>query len=266
VAAESIVVAADLLAAIREEAIGLLLNRYIFRTHQEIVRRNPRLQGVPRITFAKWTQTMYGVANAIAVRRLASATYEEGDVNLVKLLDMLIREPGNLSESFQSHYPQDIARMSAEMLKQAGQLPPDWRILACRRLLGEDRKAVINAAEKANRFASKRAAHSVPNANVHATFSHLDDAVDAVKEVAEKYTSLILTARCQALEALHHAGKPTVYPWLVQMEKNVGLLEEMKRRKLTEGWDSIFLEPWATPEDIADQLGEIPPPSSAGGN
>jgi hypothetical protein len=44
------------------------------------------------------------------------------------------------------------------------------------------------------------------------------------------------------------------------MEKNVDLLEEMKRRKLPKGWDSIFLEPWATPEVIARPLGKTPPP------
>ena len=38
---------ADLLRNIREEVVGLLFNRYVFRTHQEIVRLNPTLQGRP---------------------------------------------------------------------------------------------------------------------------------------------------------------------------------------------------------------------------
>lgn len=36
---------------------------------------------------------MYAQANALGVRRIASQTYEAGDVNLVRLLDMLIRDP-----------------------------------------------------------------------------------------------------------------------------------------------------------------------------
>jgi hypothetical protein len=39
---------ADLLHNIREEIIALLLNRYVFGTHQEIFRINPELQGRPR--------------------------------------------------------------------------------------------------------------------------------------------------------------------------------------------------------------------------
>ena len=87
---------AKLVREIREEVIGLLFNRYVFRTHQEIVRLNPRLQGRPSSVFSEWGQVVYAVANSVAVRRLASDTYQDGDVNLVRLLDMLIREPGQL--------------------------------------------------------------------------------------------------------------------------------------------------------------------------
>src|SRR5260370_19807922 len=132
--------------------------------------------------------------------------------------------------------------------------------LTARLLHDEDRRAVISAAEKANRFASKRAAHSVPDVAVSTTFSDLDDAIDVVEKVTEKYTLLVCAERRQELGVLHRAGAPTAYELLVQMEKNLDLLEEMKRRKLPEGWDSIFLEPWAKPEVIARPLGETPPP------
>ena len=46
-------VTAKLLHDIREEVIGLLFNRYVFRTHQEIVRLNRRLQGRPRSIFSE---------------------------------------------------------------------------------------------------------------------------------------------------------------------------------------------------------------------
>jgi hypothetical protein len=251
---------ARLLRDIREQVIGLLSNRYVFRTHQEIVRLNPRLQGGPRSMFSEWAQNNYAVANAVGVRRLASETYQDSDVNLVRLLDMLIRHPAGLWNCFLRHFPNDAARVRAEILKKEGQLPHGWEALASKRLIGEDRRAVISAAEKANQFASKRAAHSVPDVPVSATFSDLDDAIEAVKNVTEKYTRLVCAERHQELGVLHRAGAPTVYPLLVQMEKNVDLLEEMKRRKLPKGWDAIFLEPWATPEVIAQPLGETPPP------
>jgi hypothetical protein len=151
------------------------------------------------------------------------------------------------------------------MLKQSPQLPPDWEASACRRLLGEDRKAVINAAEKTNRFASKRAAHSVPDVEVHTTFSDLDDAIEVLKRITEKYTLLALEERRLALDALRPSEKPSIDAETAQIKKNIDLLEEMKRRMLPDGWGSIFLEPWATPDFIARPLGETPPPRSASG-
>ena len=190
---------ARLLRDIREAVIGLLFNRHIFRTHQEIVRLNPRLQGRPSSVFAEWAWIVYAVANAMGVRRLASDTYQDGDVNFVRLLDMFIRDPMSSWSCFERHNPEDAAQGRAEVLNKAGGLESGWEILACKRLLSEDRKALINAAEKANRFASKRAAHSVPDAAVSTTFSDLDDAIDTLKRITEKYTVLI---SCQKRELL----------------------------------------------------------------
>ena len=173
---------AQLLRSIREEVIGLLFNRYVFRTHQEIVRLNPHLQGEPRFIFCRWAQVIYVQANAAGVRRLASATHEAGDVNLVRLLEILIRDPGRLWDCFQGHYPGDAARVRADILKTQKALPTGWEILACKRLLSEDRKTVISAAEKANQFASKRVAHSVPAVVVNTTFSDLDDAIEVARK------------------------------------------------------------------------------------
>lgn len=113
---------AELIHNIREEVIGLLFNRYVFRTHQEIVRRNPRLQGHPRSVAGEWGWIEYAVANAVGVRRLASATYQDGDVNLVRLLDAFIPDPGPLGGLRAHYYPSDAARTRAE-LGQAGNRP-----------------------------------------------------------------------------------------------------------------------------------------------
>lgn len=252
---------AHMLRDIREEMIGLLFNRYVFRTHQEIVRLNPKLHGRPRSIFHEWAWSVYGVANSMGVRRLASSTYEDGDINLVRLLDILIKDPGSTWECFERYYPDDAARARDEVNK-IGSPALSGEMLACRRLLGEDRKAVINAAEKTNRFASKRAAHSVPAAKVSTKFSDLDEAIDVLTRLTEKYTLFVYSTLLGSLKAEHDAGKSTMYPWLAQL-KNRGLLAEMKSSKLPEGWDSIFLEAWATPAMIAQSLGDIPPPKTS---
>jgi hypothetical protein len=250
---------ANLMRHIREEVIGLLFNQYVFRTHQEIVRRNPWLQGRPRSIFHEWGWGVYGVANSIGVRRLASERCRDGDVNLVRLLDILIKYPGPLWECFERHHPKDAARARGESRKK-GRRASDVDILAYKRLLGEDRKASINAAEKTNWFASKRVAHSVPAAEVSTKFSDLDEAIDVLTKLTEKYTFFVLSMRMESLEAVHDAGKSTEYRWLAQLKER-DLLAEMKSAKLPEGWDSIFLEPWATPEIIAQSLGDMPPPT-----
>jgi hypothetical protein len=173
---------------------------------------------------------------------------------------MLIRNPVDLWPCFEECYADDAASARAALQAKGGNLESGWEVDACKRLLGEDRKRLINAAEKASWFASKRAAHSATDAEVHTKFSDLDQAIDMLVELTEKYTRLILVGQRRVLEPLHRAGQPTMYPQIVQMEKNVELLQEMKRRKLPEDWDSIFLEAWSTREILASHLGEKRPP------
>jgi hypothetical protein len=252
--------AADLIGNIREEVIGLLFNRYVFRTHQEIVRLNPRLQGRPRGVFSEWAQLVYAQAAAVGVRRLAGQDPEEGDVNLVGLLELLIRDPSGLWECFLQHFPEDAAKARG-ILEREGPLPIGWEVSACKRLLGEDRRALISIAQRAVQFASKRVAHSVPDVPVKTTFDDLDQAIDMVKGLTEKYTRLLFTKRLRELEPLHRAGKDNgLYGYVLQLSERIDLVDEMKRRQLQDGWKEIFLEPWATREDIDRELGDTPPP------
>ncbi len=115
----------------------------------------------------------------------------------------------------------------------------------------------------AARHCSKRAAHSVPDEAVSTTFLDLDTPIDVLKELTEKYTLLVCSAQCERLDPAHLAGLPTAYSLFAQMGK-LDLLEEMKSGKLPKGWESIFLEPWATPDIIALPLGEMPPPAGTG--
>jgi hypothetical protein len=100
---------------------------------------------------------------------------------------------------------------------------------------------------------------------VSTTFSDLDDAIDTLKRITEKYTALVSCVNRKLLEPAHFAGAATVYALLAKSEENRDLLEEMKKRKLPQGWDSIFLEPWATESTIASPLGETRFPNKDGG-
>ncbi len=240
--------------------MGLLLDRYVFRTHQEIVRRNPKLQGRPRSIFSEWAWAVYAQAAAVGVRRLASQDPKQGDVNLVGFLDFLIRDSQGLWESFLQHCPKDAARARGILEKKAP-LQNGWEITACRRLLGEDREALIRVAHKTIHFASKRVAHSVPNVPVRTTFADLDEAIDTLKTMTEKYTRLCFARMLRELEPLHRAGQPTAYSWVAQLSQRIDLLEEMKLRKLQDGWKEIFLEPWASRKVIELPLGDMSPPT-----
>jgi hypothetical protein len=102
-------------------ALGRLLFKWpVFRVHQEIARRNPRLQGSARGIFCAWAQIVYTQANAAGVRRLASDSYEDGDLNLVRFLDLLIRDPERLWGSFDRHYRADAAEARAQASKETG--------------------------------------------------------------------------------------------------------------------------------------------------
>jgi hypothetical protein len=219
-----------LLKNIRKEVIGLLYNRYIFRTIQEIIRRHERLDNYPE--FNQWTWVVYAVANSVGVRRLAGQRYDNSDTNLMRLLDMIMKDVGKFVDAFARHFPTEF---SSEGQKEAGSADGSWQALACRRLIGKDRKILLHAAKKAVNFANKRVAHNNPDIDVSTTFDDLDDAIETLKCLAEKYL-------------------------LLAYERKHDLHKEMKQTKLRDGWDGIFLETWATQETLALPLGEMTPP------
>jgi hypothetical protein len=223
---------AYLLQPVRNEVIGLLFNRYVFRTLQEIGRRNRRLRGQPRGKFSDWSQVVYAVANSVGIRRLASENYQENDISLKKILDDAIRDPSDLWTCFEKHFPNEAERA---MLAghQSGGAPSEED--ACRRLIGEDRKLLLRHCRKAVEFANKRACHGNLSAQVRTKFRDLDQAIDAIRTITEKFTLLLYDDRHD-------------------------LFAEMLSRKISPGWDAIFLEPWATRETLALPLGEMEPP------
>ncbi len=168
------------------------------------------------------------------VRRLASESSESNDVSLDRLFSEMIRDAGKLWEPFQHHFRIDLAKAYAEAAKGVSNDDKQCKVEACRRLISADRKLLRKATDKAIHFASKRVAHRNPTMPVHTTFNDLDQAVDMVKNLTEKYLLLVY-------------------------DRNFDLLKDMKEKKLTKRWDEVFLIPWATPEILALPLGDIPP-------
>jgi hypothetical protein len=231
-APQRIIDLAHLLKPVRNEVVGLLFNRYVFRTVQEIVRRNPRLQGQPRGKFSDWSQVIYAVATSVGIRRLASENYQRDDVNLKKILDDAIRDPRDLWTCFEKHFPNEAEIAMRAAREKAG---VDFEAEACRRLLTADRAQLLRQCKKAIEFASRRAAHSNPSAEVRTKFRDLDLAIDTIRLITEKFTLLLY-------------------------DEPHDLFAEMLRRKILQGWDEIFLEPWATRETLTLPLGTIEPP------
>ncbi len=223
---------ANLLKDIREEVIGFLFNRYVFRTVQEIIRLNEDLHSVSS-TFSKWTQAIYGTANGVGVRRVAGS-YEKDDINFVRLLDMMLPYASELVSAFERHCPNDLAESRNKLLDKSLD-NESHKIEACKRLIGIDRKILLGTAQKVNDWASKRGAHHNPKIKINTTFNDLDKAVDTVRILTEKYILLVY-------------------------DQKHNLLQEMKVRKLSKGWDKLFLKEWATSAMLALPLGETLPP------
>jgi hypothetical protein len=242
----------QLLRDIREEVILLLFNQYVFRTHQEIVRRNPELTGNINGVFSNWMQGVYAQATAAGVRRLTGSTYQVADVNLIRFFDALINSPEDLYPSFACHF---------KGLERNGSLVPGWESAVCRQLVGEDRSEAIRAAEKTNRFASKRVAHKVPGVPVRTRFSDLDESIEVLTTLTRKYSTLACSAEGNEARAFLGTVSPgTAYAVAEMRKNNRDLRSDMKSSYLPTGWENIFLEPWSTPETLALSLGEMKPP------
>lgn len=231
-APQRIIELAKLVQPVREEVIGLLCNRYIFRTHQEIVRRNKRLQGTPRGKFCDWIQVIYGIAASVGIRKLASETYRPDDVSLKRFLDDAIANPVDLLPCFERNFPSETYKAKAPSHDRQGVVEAE----VCRRLIGADRSFLLRSCTKAIEFASKRAAHTNPAVLVRTKVRNVDQAIDAIREITEKYILLLY-------------------------DRPRNLLTEMRNRKLPQGWDLVFLERWAKKETLALPLGEMEPPA-----
>ena len=248
---------AKLIREVREQIVQLRLNRYIFRYHQEVIRRNPTLWDRPFHVFGNWARTVYVAAAVSAVRRLASGSSEEGDVSLVRLINGMIASPDGLWPSLERVFPSETTAARNEISVKSGSLGEDWETEAARRVLTSQRAAVIRASDAVNRFASKRIAHLVPDASVGTTFDELDSATETVTKVAENCTRVYFLSKLDRIPA---AGYEAM---MLEREAARNLDAEMKTR-LPLGWERVFVIAWANEETISQPLGDLEPPRSDG--
>jgi hypothetical protein len=244
-----------LVKELREQIVQLRLNRYIFRTHQEIIRLNSILWDRPNHMFGNWARTVYVSAATSAVRRLASGSSEEGDVSLVRLIDRLRVSPDRLWSCLERVFPNETFDARSEVAAKPGSLGEGWEIEATRRVLMRQRASVIGTSDAVNRFASKRIAHHVPDDPVATTFDELDSAIESITDIGERCTRAYLLFRLDQVAVGSYLAK------MLEREAARNLDAEMKTR-LPLGWERVFLIPWASEETISHSLGDRKPPES----
>jgi hypothetical protein len=204
----------DLIREIAKDTASLLLNRYIFRQVQEVVRRNQDLHG----TFNRWMQVNYMTAASSGIRRHLLPKRKDGDVSFVRLLDEMIQAPQTYSrEDFLSYYrPRGWTEKADRWFDHFGGRGGDH---LSKRILGADRKEFIQKGSRVQDFATARVAHLLFRQTPRATFDDLDDALDCLERLIEKYLLVF---------------------------GNTGTLLQAELRKLDPNWSKVFLQPWAT--------------------
>jgi hypothetical protein len=204
----------NLLREIAKDAASLLLNRYIFRQMQEVVRRNRNLHGI----FNRWMQVNYMTSASSGIRRHVLPQKKDGDVSLVRLLDEMIQAPQEYSrEDFLSYYRP--LGWTAEMDRKFHEFARRGGDHLSRRILGADRAEFVRKAVKIQDFATSRIAHLLLKPTPRATYNELDDALDCLERLTEKY---------------------------LLMFGNRGRLLQGELRKLNPDWGKVFLQPWAS--------------------
>jgi hypothetical protein len=241
---------ARLVRNIRDQVADLLANRYIFRMLEEIARRNERLCQRPRYVFRDWARVNYVASAASAVRRLAGS-YEENDVNLLRLIAIFIKLPHEVWAAIKEYFPIEAAQLLSR---------PDGSSVseevAARTFLGQRRKSVQNVCEEVVSFASKNIAHQNWTVPVKATFTDLDEAMETLVHVMDDCTKIMWGVRAQYLpvEARQEDA--------IQERLFTKSLEAEMMQKLPLDWESVFLEAWATEEMLKLGLGGMKPPNS----
>jgi hypothetical protein len=199
---------------IYKETVYAFRNRLVFREVLSIARNNERLRNEAGFFF-DWLRGVYGRDQAVAVRREADDSLDA--INLVQLMRQMTKRPEVMSRArYKAHFPADTV-INAEMQDRQFNDLAGGADLISKAVIGEDRKRLIARCEPVVTYVSKMVAHRTPATGIALTIAQIDEALDAIEEVFQKYY-VMLTGRS-----------------LLQAEPAIQF-----------DWESIFTYPWVT--------------------
>ncbi len=199
---------------IRKDVQHLLFMQFIFSQVQKLVRQNQRLQRPS--SFYDWMAQAYAYTVAIGVRR--HLDYDNRSYSLVRLLKEVMRKPETLSRKryvsmYSSQDPNLAKRVANREFDKLVGVPGNLHVDIAR--VYADLQRFKTMAEKLKPFVNKRIAHfDRKGPKTIPTFRDLDDSVEIMKCLVEKYSWLF---RCKCGD---------ITPVLV------------------DDWRAIFREPW----------------------
>jgi RNA polymerase sigma factor (sigma-70 family) len=196
------------LKEINSDIGNLLLSRHIFReTQEELTRRQVWGRGL----FAKWIRVNYASSALLGIRRQLDV--DSKAVSLANLLCDLIRNPAVLTRPvflgfwLQGHFMRETKRSrgssrQVQLIILNEFALPAWnqsfdrfagpdRVLLDKALLGRDLKLLRSTCTELERFATKRLAHFDSQAPGRPTYLKIDQALDVIDSLLEKYNNLL---------------------------------------------------------------------------
>lgn len=201
------------LTKIYNDVQGLLINRYVFREVQRIIRSNPQIQR--QSAFYEWMKNVYNAAVVIGIRRQLDT--DKNSISFVRLFQEILKNPKILSRERYialyagSRLPNSYVQRGFNKFSGAGQphVNPD-RIKA-------DLSTLTQTAAEIRKYANKRIAHfdrsrfrNLP------TDAEVDEALDYLEDLLKKYMALFRAE-------IYHRIVPTWqydwkqifrYPWI----------------------------------------------------
>jgi RNA polymerase sigma factor (sigma-70 family) len=195
------------LKEINSDIGNLLLSRHIFRETQELTRRQVWGRGL----FAKWIRVNYASSALLGIRRQVDT--DSNVVSLANLLRDLIRNPAVITRPvflgfwLQGRFMREIKRSrggsrQVQLIFLNAFALPGWnasfdrfagagRVPVDKALLGRDLNLLRSTCTELERFATKRLAHFDSQAPGRPTYLKIDQALDVIDSLLEKYNNLL---------------------------------------------------------------------------
>lgn len=206
------------LETIREEVMDLVRSKHIFWKLGDIVKNNPKIQK-PN-SFYKFAGDTYVAYSVMSVRRQIKYSKCKQSISFVGLLKEIIQTPCVLSrERFVALYGKDAQFEANHDFAQFTQEYTDY-IDPC--LVHQDLHKLKELGNKVEEFADRQIAHYDKRpAKKVPSFGELDDCIDFLAELTEKYWFLF---------------------------KSVDIRDDWVPTPVEDHWEEIFRQPWIPPD------------------